>query len=213
MEFYGNQETDLRSMIQEALEEHPVIRRLAGRRVVKRGFMRRAFGNKFAGAGSNVNSGEEADLRSMIQEALEEHPVIRRLAGRRLVGRGLMRRAIGNRLADSGYDEEMSLFGGSQRRGPKGWKISDDKIKEDICEAIYIAGDIDASEIEINVQNGMVTLAGSAPDRWTKHVVEDLAEHTFGVEDVKNDISVVRGELTSNFNQKKEAMKSKATLS
>ena len=50
--------------------------------------------------------------------------------------------------------------------------------------------EIDASEIEVQVQNGEVTLTGKVEDRHQKRLAEDLAEHCSGVNDVHNQLKV-----------------------
>jgi hypothetical protein len=50
--------------------------------------------------------------------------------------------------------------------------------------------DIDAAEVTVEVQSGKVQLEGTVPERWMKHVVEDVADGCPGVEDVENRIRV-----------------------
>lgn len=75
-------------------------------------------------------------------------------------------------------------------RGPKGYKRGDDRIEEEVNEILTRHGDIDASEIEVKVQNGEVTLTGSVDDRRTKRDVEDAIESCSGVTDVINHLKV-----------------------
>jgi osmotically-inducible protein OsmY len=77
-------------------------------------------------------------------------------------------------------------------RGPKGWKRSDDRIREDVSEQLERHPQIDATDIEIRVENGEVTLMGTAPDRRTKRLAEDVAEAVSGVQEVQNQIRVKR---------------------
>ena len=81
--------------------------------------------------------------------------------------------------------------------GPKGWTRSDERIKEDICERLTAHGDIDASDIEVEVKDGEVTLGGTVTDRRTKRMAEDEADHVSGVKDVHNRIKLRAGELES----------------
>jgi hypothetical protein len=55
--------------------------------------------------------------------------------------------------------------------------------------------DVDASEIEVRVQNGEVTLQGTVLARSMKHQAEDLAEAVPGVTDVHNHLRVMKGVL------------------
>lgn len=77
-------------------------------------------------------------------------------------------------------------------RGPKNYQRSDDRIREDVCERLERDHHVDASEIEVNVSGGTVTLSGSVNDRDMKRRAEDLAESCGGVSDVQNQIRVTR---------------------
>ena len=79
-------------------------------------------------------------------------------------------------------------------RGPKGYSRSDERLTEDLNERLTQHPDIDASEIEVNVRNGEVTLTGTVDDRQTKRMIEDLAEEVSGVREVHNQIRVQRGD-------------------
>ena len=87
--------------------------------------------------------------------------------------------------------ERMGQGGGQHRgKGPKGYQRSDDRIREDVSEALSQDGDIDASEIEVTIQGGVVTLSGTVDSREAKRAAEDLAEDCPGVKDVQNNIRV-----------------------
>lgn len=73
-------------------------------------------------------------------------------------------------------------------RGPKGYQRSDDRINEEVCERLTFSP-VDASDIEVQVLNGEVTLAGTVRSRWEKRQAEDLAE-VFGVREVHNQLRV-----------------------
>lgn len=75
-------------------------------------------------------------------------------------------------------------------KGPKGWKRSDDKIREEVCEALYKDERIDASDVDVNVLDSCVYLKGSVVARDIKRSCEDVAESITGVEDVINELRV-----------------------
>jgi len=52
------------------------------------------------------------------------------------------------------------------------------------------ADDIDASDVSIEVKDGVVTLSGNVEQRWMKHRIEDMADDCSGVKDVRNEIRV-----------------------
>lgn len=96
---------------------------------------------------------------------------------------------------DRGFMERMGdrLREGFQKlgKGPKGYKRSDDRIREDVCERIARSG-MDADEVEVEVQGGEVTLNGSVRSREDKRRLEDLVEDVFGVDEVQNHLRVAR---------------------
>ena len=75
-------------------------------------------------------------------------------------------------------------------RGPKGYQRGDERIHEDVSERLMDDGRIDASEIEVQVTNGEVTLTGTVDHRRTKRLAEDIAESVRGVRDVHNQLRV-----------------------
>ena len=96
-------------------------------------------------------------------------------------------------MSDWSVDDGRTEFRHQQYgRGPKGYQRSDDRILEDVCDRLTYS-DVDASEIEVRVQNGEVTLSGSVNDRADKRRAEDVAEEVSGVRDVHNNIRVHRG--------------------
>lgn len=81
---------------------------------------------------------------------------------------------------------------GFQGLGPKGYKRSDETIKEDVSEALYRSSSVDASDIEVFVENGIVTLKGSVTDRAQKKEAQAVIENLAGVEDVNNDLFLMK---------------------
>lgn len=82
-------------------------------------------------------------------------------------------------------------------RGPQGYTRSDDRIREDICERLSEHHYIDASQIRVEVNQGVVTLEGSVDDRWQKYQTEDLVDATSGVKDIQNRLTVSRASRQS----------------
>ncbi len=71
-------------------------------------------------------------------------------------------------------------------KGPKGWQRSDERIREDVNDRLTASPEVDATEIEVSVSNGEVTLNGTVTGRLAKRLAEDLAETAPGVSDVHN---------------------------
>jgi osmotically-inducible protein OsmY len=101
---------------------------------------------------------------------------------------------------DRAGDEVLTWFGDdyAERRrrhdqihrgkGPKNYVRADDRIREDINDRLTDEWNIDASDIEVTVSNGEVTLSGFVTDRFQKRRAEDIAEHVSGVKHVENRI-------------------------
>jgi len=98
---------------------------------------------------------------------------------------------MGNFAGTATYGGGMGRHSG---RGPKGWQRSDDRIREDVNERLTDHPHIDASDIEVQVQNGEVTLSGTVDDRQAKRLAEDITESVSGVREVHNQIRVHQGE-------------------
>ncbi|WP_197041552.1 CBS domain-containing protein [Chondromyces apiculatus] len=83
------------------------------------------------------------------------------------------------------------------RRGPKGYKRSDDRIREELCDKLSDHPVVDSSDVEVKVQGGEVTLTGTVTERRHKHLIEQLAEAISGVTDVRNEVRVKRMDTSS----------------
>lgn len=79
---------------------------------------------------------------------------------------------------------------GFRGRGPKNYTRSDERIREDLCERLSDADEIDASNLTVTVNQSVVTLDGEVPHRRMKHWAEDMAESCSGVKDVDNRLRV-----------------------
>jgi hypothetical protein len=96
-------------------------------------------------------------------------------------------------LTGQNYTTEWRRPGPFSGRGPRGFRISDDRIREQVSERLYHHGDIDASDIDVRVDNGEVTLEGWVDDRRTKRLAEDVADEVDGVQEVHNHLRIRRG--------------------
>lgn len=76
--------------------------------------------------------------------------------------------------------------------GPKGYRRSDARMLEDICDKLLLAHHIDSSEVTVEVAAAKAILDGTVPERWMKHAIEDLADACPGIQDVENRIRVVK---------------------
>lgn len=112
----------------------------------------------------------------------------------------------GNPSPNSAYGAEWNSLTTESHagRGPKNYRRSDERIHEDVSEALTHAHQIDASEIEVEVKEGIVTLSGSVSDKKTKRAAEECIENLSGVKDVKNNLSVTSSGFFSNLMGKDE---------
>jgi osmotically-inducible protein OsmY len=75
-------------------------------------------------------------------------------------------------------------------KGPKGYRRSDERIQEELNDTLTDDDMLDASDIEVTVKNGEVTLSGTVNSREAKHRAEDIAEGISGIVNVENRIRV-----------------------
>lgn len=73
-------------------------------------------------------------------------------------------------------------------KGPRGHQRSDERIREEVNEALEDSHWVDASDIEVTVEAGEVTLSGTVADRQQKRSATDCAEDVRGVRDVHNQL-------------------------
>jgi hypothetical protein len=93
------------------------------------------------------------------------------------------------REAREGWEKVKESFAG---KGPKGYTRSDERIREDVCDRLEASHDIDASDIEVTVSSGEVTLAGSVSERRLKRLAEDIVDDVPGVREVHNQLRTNR---------------------
>lgn len=84
------------------------------------------------------------------------------------------------------YDVQRNFMG----KGPRGYRRSDDRIYEEVCEALQDDPTVDATDIGVKVHDGVVTLEGKARDRMEKRVAEMVVIEVPGVLDVRNEITL-----------------------
>jgi hypothetical protein len=100
----------------------------------------------------------------------------------------------------------MGQFGGGQfggqsgqqsgphtGKGPRNFKRSDERLNEEISERLMQHGQIDASNIDVEVRGGEVYLRGEVDDRQTKRMAEDILDDVMGITEVHNELRISRG--------------------
>lgn len=69
----------------------------------------------------------------------------------------------------------------------------DSEIAQDVCRRLGEHGSLDAHEVNVEVKNGEVTLAGRVADEPARHVAELIADAVPGVRGVVNRLDTTRG--------------------
>ena len=93
---------------------------------------------------------------------------------------------------------------GHSGKGPKDWKLSDEKIRERVCEVLLHSHEVDATEMDVTVEDACVYLKGNISSRGMKRVAEDLVGSIPGVDDVFTELKIKN---TSNFQLSDQALK------
>ena len=93
----------------------------------------------------------------------------------------------GDRFASGRY-EPWNEPGPYTGMGPRGYRRSDERLLEEVCDRLTRHGLIDASDISVEVHESEVTLRGTVHDRRTKRMAEDVADSVYGVQDVHNEL-------------------------
>ena len=98
---------------------------------------------------------------------------------------GVRGRDHGHRSGQSGRERQSH-----RGRGPRNYRRSDERIRDDVCDRLWDDHDVDASDIEVSVSDRDVTLSGEVDSKHAKRCAEDCAESVSGVEHVQNDLRV-----------------------
>jgi hypothetical protein len=95
-----------------------------------------------------------------------------------------------------GFDETQWRQGikktSHKGKGPKNYKRSDERIAEDVNERLFLDPHVDATDIEVTVNNGEVQLKGSVEDREQKRRAEDIIADVPGVQHIDNLLRIER---------------------
>jgi osmotically-inducible protein OsmY len=77
--------------------------------------------------------------------------------------------------------------------GPKGYERSDERLYEEVCEALMQNSEVDATNIGVHVSEGVVYLSGRVKTRKMKKVAELVVYSQSGVKDVRNNLVIIKG--------------------
>jgi osmotically-inducible protein OsmY len=90
-------------------------------------------------------------------------------------------------------DDELAGRGHHRGQGPKHWSRGDRQLYEEVCERLLRDRLIDARGIEVEVEDGAVSLHGEARAAADPHLIERLVRETPGVRGVRLDLRVRQG--------------------
>jgi osmotically-inducible protein OsmY len=96
-------------------------------------------------------------------------------------------------------------------KGPKGFTRTDERILEEVHERLSY-GYLDASEIEVTVKGGEVTLKGTVNSKQDRRIAEDAIEDVVGVKEVDNRLKVKRLEAGSSSSPSSSIMGATGTM-
>jgi osmotically-inducible protein OsmY len=68
--------------------------------------------------------------------------------------------------------------------------LPDDRLRAGVRDVLRLSPDLDAGAIEVEAEEGLVTLTGSVNAYWKKARAEDVAVHVEGVVSVRNRLTV-----------------------
>ena len=75
-------------------------------------------------------------------------------------------------------------------RGPKNYERSDERLLEEACENLTHDHGVDASDMEVTVSGGELTLDGKVNTRWEKRRAEDCVHDITGIHHVQNNLRI-----------------------
>lgn len=107
---------------------------------------------------------------------------------------------FGDEDAERRRDRDRHIRGQHRGKGPRNYSRSDERIRDDVNDRLSDDPFVDASDIEVSVSNGDVTLTGNVDHRSTKRRAEDLAESVSGVKNVENRLRVTQPSGSQGMN-------------
>lgn len=93
-----------------------------------------------------------------------------------------------------GGDLDEQLAASHRGKGPRGYRPTDERLRERVCERLTDDPFIDATYIDVSVANGEVTLSGSVTTRRMRFAAEDALAGIPGIAAIHNSIQI-RGSM------------------
>jgi osmotically-inducible protein OsmY len=121
---------------------------------------------------------------------------------RRDEGRGFLDRAadrVASWFGSEGEHRPGAAWQGHRGKGPRGYRRSDQRISDDVHDALTDDPYLDATEVSVTVASCEVTLTGVVADREAKHRAERIVERVSGVDHVQNNLRIGQVQGTKPF--------------
>jgi hypothetical protein len=77
--------------------------------------------------------------------------------------------------------------------GPKGYRPRDERIRERVCERLAEHPHVDARELVVAVERGIVSITGIVPLRPMRYAIEEALADIHGIVRVENEVRVNDG--------------------
>ena len=74
--------------------------------------------------------------------------------------------------------------------GPRDWRKSDERLREEVCEALAADPWLDARDLNVGVDEAEVVLSGVAPCLEARDRAQDIASRVVGVRAVHNFVGI-----------------------
>ena len=78
----------------------------------------------------------------------------------------------------------------SDKDKPRGLRRTDEEIKEEINTLLNQGGQVDDTDIQVDVKDGVVTLSGNARSPLEMRAAQGMAENVLGVLEVNNQLKI-----------------------
>lgn len=80
-------------------------------------------------------------------------------------------------------------------KGPRNYTRTDKYLREEVCEALLLNPELDPERIDVEVEEGVVTLRGHVHHRHDRWLAEDIVREVSGVKDVVNLIARAKWDI------------------
>ncbi len=107
--------------------------------------------------------------------------------------------------------EDWEVPGPYTGMGPSDYIGQDTWIYDQINQRLMAHGHLDASDIEVAVADGIVTLTGLVDSRKSKRMAEDTVDSVLGVVDVNNELKIKPKQHQEQHQHQQEQMPERHT--